>query len=247
MVAQIGMRSASLAVGEARDELSRRYEEQVARECRELIDGRYPFARASSSDVPLADFGRVFGHGGVFDTFFGANLASLVDVSRTPWTWREGAASIGGSAALLKQFQQARRIRDVYFKPGTQLPEARFTLTPDALDAGATRFALDLDGQALEYRHGPQQSTAMVWPGSSGVGQAVVAFEERGGGGPNAVKQGPWAWFRALDQAQVKRASDTRMQVTFAAGSHSMRVVLDAASIRNPFVRDELAGFRCGM
>jgi type VI secretion system protein ImpL len=247
MVSQIGARSETLAVGQARDELSRRYEEQVARECRELIEGRYPFARASNNDVPLADFGRVFGAGGVFDTFFAANLASLVDVSRTPWSWREGAASIGGSAALLRQFQQARRIRDVYFKPGAQLPEARFTLTPDSLDAGVTRFALDLDGQGFEYRHGPQQSAAVTWPGSSGVGQAVIVFEERGGGGPSFTKQGPWAWFRALDQAQVKRVSDTRTQVTFVAGAHSMRVVLDAASIRNPFTRDELAGFRCGM
>jgi type VI secretion system protein ImpL len=79
------------------------------------------------------------------------------------------------------------------------------------------------------------------------VGQAVIVFEERGGGGPSFTKQGPWAWFRALDQAQVKRVSDTRTQVTFVAGAHSMRVVLDAASIRNPFTRDELAGFRCGM
>jgi type VI secretion system protein ImpL len=247
MVAQIGARSETLAVGQARDELSRRYDEQVARECRELIDGRYPFTRTSDSDVPLADFGRVFGTGGVFDAFFAANLAPLVDVSRSPWTWREGAAGIGGSAALLRQFQQARRIRDVYFKPGSQLPEARFTLTPDLLDAGATRFALDLDGQPFEYRHGPQLGVSVSWPGTGGVGQAVVAFEERGGGGPSFAKQGPWAWFRALDQAQVKRISDTRMQVIFAAGAHSMRVVLDAASIRNPFARDELAGFRCGM
>ncbi len=246
MVAQIGARSASLAVGQARDELSRRYDEQVARECRELIESRYPFARQSANDVPLADFGRVFGYGGVFEAFFRDNLAPLVDVSRTPWRWREGAAPIGGSAALLKQFQQAQRIRDVYFKAGAQLPEARFNLTPDSLDAGATRFALDLDGQAFDYRHGPQQSKAMVWPGG-GVGQTAVVFEERGGAGPNIVKQGPWAWFRALDQAQLKRDSDTRMEVTFAAGVHSMRVVLDAASIRNPFARDELAGFRCGV
>jgi type VI secretion system protein ImpL len=61
------------------------------------------------------------------------------------------------------------------------------------------------------------------------------------------VKQGPWAWFRALEQAQVRRDSDTRVFVTFSAGSHTMRVVLDAASVRNPFVRDELAGFRCSM
>ena len=62
-------------MGQARDELSRRYDEQVARECRELIEGRYPFARTSTNDVPLADFGRVFGYGGVFDAFFRDNLA----------------------------------------------------------------------------------------------------------------------------------------------------------------------------
>jgi type VI secretion system protein ImpL len=247
MVAQIGTRSESLAVGQARDELSRRYDEQVGKECRELIEGRYPFARASTNDLPLADFGRVFGFGGVFEAFFRDNLAALVDVSRTPWRWRDGAANIGGSAAMLKQFQQAQRIRDVYFKPGSQLPEARFNLTPDTLDVGTTRFALDLDGQPLDYRHGPQQSKAMVWPGGGGVGQATVVFEERSGSGPNFSRQGPWAWFRTLDAAQVTRDSDTRMGVTFAAGDHSMRVVLDTASSRNPFVRDELAGFRCGI
>lgn len=246
IVAQVGTRGESLAMGQARDELSRRYAAGVARECRELVEGRYPFSRSSPNDVPLADFGRVFGFGGVFDTFFKDNLAALVDVSRTPWRWRDGAAQIGGSDALLRQFQQAQRIRDVYFKAGSQLPEARFTLTPDSLDAAATRFTLELDGQTLDYRHGPQQSRPMSWPGGS-AGQAAFAFEERAGGGPSAVKQGPWAWFRALDQAQVRRDSDTRVFVTFGAGTHSMRVVLEAASIRNPFVRDELAGFRCSM
>jgi type VI secretion system protein ImpL len=246
MVAQVGTRGQSLAMGEARGELSRRYAQAVASECRELVEGRYPFARGSQNDVPLADFGRVFGYGGVFDTFFKENLAALVDVSRNPWRWREGAAQIGGSEALLRQFQQAQRIRDVYFKPGSQLPEARFTLTPDSLDAGATRFTLELDGQTLDYRHGPQQSRQMTWPGTA-AGQVAIAFEERGGGGPSVVKQGPWAWFRALEQAQVRRDSDTRVSITFAAGTHSMRVVLDAASVRNPFVRDELAGFRCSM
>jgi type VI secretion system protein ImpL len=246
IVAQIGAKGESLAMGQARDELSRRYAEAVARECRELIEGRYPFTRSSPNDVPLADFGRVFGYGGVFETFFKENLAALVDVSRTPWRWREGAAGIGGSEALLRQFQQAQRIRDVYFKAGAQLPEARFTLTPDTLDAAATRFVLEIDGQSFDYRHGPQQSRQMTWPGSS-AGPVAIAFEERAGGGPSVVKQGPWALFRALEQAQVKRDSDTRVNVTFTAGAHSMRVVLDATSVRNPFVRDELAGFRCAM
>jgi type VI secretion system protein ImpL len=246
MVAQIGARSESIAMGQARGDLARRYDEQVLRECRELLEGRYPLRRDSTEDVPLQDFGRVFGYGGTFDTFFRTHLTALVDTSRTPWQWREGAAAIGGSAAMLRQFQQAQRIREVYFKAGTQVPEARFNLTPGSLDAAATRFSLDLDGQRFEYRHGPQLSSPLMWPGGA-VGQAALVFEERGGGGPNVVKQGPWAWFRMLDQAQVSRLSDTRLGVTFAAGGHSMQMTLDAASIRNPFVRDELAGFRCAM
>ncbi|HEY0686692.1 MAG TPA: type VI secretion system membrane subunit TssM [Steroidobacter sp.] len=246
MVAQIGSRSESIAMGQARGDLSRRYEEQVMRECRELVEGRYPLVRSSANDVPLEDFGRVFGYNGTFDTFFRDNLAALVDVSRTPWSWRSGAASIGGSPEMLRQFQQARRIRDVYFKPGSQTPEARFTLTPDVLDSAVTRFSLELDGQRFEYRHGPQQSSSMTWPGGA-VGQTAVVFEAAGGSGPSLVRQGPWAWFRVLDQAQIKRVSDTRFNVTLAAGGRSMQLVLDAASIRNPFVRDELAGFRCAM
>ena len=246
MVAQIGSRTQSLATGQARGELQSRYDQQVLRECRELVEGRYPLNAASPNDAPLADFGRVFGYGGVFDTFFRDNLASLVDVSRSPWAWREGAAAIGGSAALLRQFQQAQRIREIFFKPGSQIPEARFNLTPDTLDAAATRFTLNVDGQAFEYRHGPQQSLAMTWPGGS-VGQAAIGFEERGGGGPNLLRQGPWAWFRVLSLAQTQRESDTRLRVTFTTGERSMHVVLDAASVRNPFTRNELAGFRCAM
>ncbi len=63
----------------------------------------------------------------------------------------------------------------------------------------------------------------MSWPGGA-VGQAAIVFEAAGGGGPSLVRQGPWAWFRALDQAQVKSASDTRLNVTFAAGGRAMQL-----------------------
>ena len=64
---------------------------------------------------------------------------------------------------------------------------------------------------------------------------------------PGASKQGPWSWFRVLAESRVERESDSRYRITFTAGGRSMRVILDAASGRNPFGASALAGFSCAM
>jgi type VI secretion system protein ImpL len=243
LVSQVAMRSESIVTTEARGELARRYAEQVVRECHDLVEGRYPINPRAESDVALSDFGRVFGPSGVFDAFFRDNLAALVDTSGTQWQWRAGAAS--GPPSMLQQFQRVQHIRELYFKPGAQTPEARFTLLADTLDASVVRFKLDVDGQPFEYRHGPVQTQAMSWPGSTG--QASFGFEDRSGPIPGVAQQGPWAFFKVLDQSQIERISDLRYRVTFSAGGKSMRAILEAASIRNPFGRNELSGFRCTM
>ncbi len=143
MIGQIGVRTQTVAVTQARVDLASRYNQQVLRECRDLIEGRYPVNRASAADVPLADFGRVFGTGGVFDKFFQENLQPLVDTSREPWRWRQGAAPIGGSAALLRQFALVQRIRAMYFpQEGGSRSVARDALLPHAGHAGRVGHAL---------------------------------------------------------------------------------------------------------
>ena len=243
IVSEVATRSESIVTSEARNELARRYAEQVVKDCRELVEGRYPLSPESSTDVPLGDFGHVFGPGGVFDSFYHDNLAPLVDTSSSPWRWRPGASA--GPASMLPQFQRVQRIREVFFGAGGRTPETHFSLTPDSLDASVTRFTLDVDGQPFEYRHGPQQSRSIGWPGSAG--QASFAFEDNSGPIPGSAKQGPWAWFRLLDQARIEHDSETRFRITFSAAGKSMRVALEAASIRNPFGRNEVRGFRCTM
>ena len=227
--------------------LETRYREDVVRECREVVQDRYPFVAASTVDVPLADFGRVFGYGGVFDRFFKSELEPLVDTSRSPWTWRNDASgvSVGPSLAMLRQFESAKDIREMFFRPGGQESEVRFRLTPTELDADVTRFLLELDGQNVEYRHGPERSVAASWPGQS-AGPAAVTFEMRAGGRPNAAFQGAWAWFRLLDSARVSPETEVRSELTFVRDGHQALVRLDAASVRNPFNdRDVLRQFRC--
>src|SRR5690606_10663828 len=137
----------------------------------ELAAGRYPLVASSGVDLPLADFARIFAPNGTYDAFLRNTMQSFVDMNRARWRWKPEAASIGGSASVPLQFQRAHRITQTYFPAGATMPEVRFTVTTDFLDAAATRMVLEVDGQSLEYRHGPQRAVAMTWPGPS-PGQA---------------------------------------------------------------------------
>lgn len=246
VVTQVTGKSASAAMGQARSELMNLYTTQVVRECSAVTAGRYPFDVRSGTDVPLADFGRLFGAGGVFDGFFKDNLQALVDTSRSPWNWRSGTGgTIGISNGVLRQFEQAQRIRDTYFRPGGQLPEVRFNVSVSGLDAAASRVLFEIDGQTIEYRHGPERTIPVVWPGPS-PGAAAVSFEDRSGGRPNQVYQGPWAWFRLLERGNVQRQSDVRYLATWQAGGHDASMTVEATSIRNPLADNSLRQFRCG-
>jgi type VI secretion system protein ImpL len=229
----------------AASEIESLYQVDVLQECRAIVGGRYPFVAASEEDTPLADFGRLFGDGGVFDTFFNKRLADMVDRSTRPWKWKKGESGTGvGPAAMLLQFETAQHIREMYFKHGADRPEMRFTLTPVGLDSGASRVTLEMDGQSIEYRHGPERGQSAVWPGPA-PGTAAVAFEDRAGGHPSLAFHGPWAWLHLLDAGKPEPEAEARFRLSYALGGHTAEFVLDATSIYNPVNKPDLQRFRC--
>lgn len=244
MIGSVVTQSRSAMQSVAAGDLSQRYQSAVVRQCEELIGGRYPFVPGSNRYVPVADFGQVFGHGGIYDAFFQAELQPYVDTSRERWTWRSSAPPLAGAANMLAKFQAAERIRQVFFRPGSQTPEVRFTLTAQSLDAGATRFTLTLDGTSLEYRHDQPRPVAFTWPAAA-PGRTAYAFEVAGGAGPNMAFEGPWAVLRLLEQAQVQASSDVQYLYTFSAGGLQARVQLQAQSVRNPFGPANPLRFSC--
>ena len=249
LVVQIGNKGAAAASAEAGQELTRRYQTEVLSPCRQLVVGHYPFV-ADGPDLALADFTSLFAAGGVFDTFFKTRLDPLVDTSSNPWHWKQGAGGIGSNVALA-QFQAAERIRQIYFPAGSSQPQVRFSLTPEDLDRGvgrrAQRLTLEIDGQTVQYRYDSPRAQSLVWPGPS-PGQASLLFEEGAGGGPSRSYQGPWALFHLLDTGvvQLQPQSDVRYRVSFSAGNHNAVVILEATSVRNPFMHTDLRNFRCG-
>jgi type VI secretion system protein ImpL len=250
VVNQVGSSAVAVSTAGLRGTLEDRYRQEVQRPCVELVQGRYPFSTTSAVDVPLVDFGRVFAAGGVFDMFFKSSLEQLVDTARNPWAWKADASgmAVGGSPAMLRQFQLAQRIRDTFFPTASsQLPGMRLRMTTASLDSSALRFVLEVDGQnAVNYRHGPEANPEMLWPGPN-PGTAAATFEDNTGTRPNVVAQGPWALFRLFDAGQFQRETDSVYTFTVSRGGHEARVRIDAQTIRNPLGKRDVQQFTCGL
>jgi type VI secretion system protein ImpL len=249
VVTQVADRALGVVRDAGRGTLTSSYDQDVLRECREVVSNRYPFVAGSATDVPLADFGRLFGYGGVYDTFFKNRLEELVDTTRPTWAWRSDAsgAAVGGTVAMLRQFEAAHRIRRMFFRLGSTTPEVPFTATPLELDQAASRFVLEIDGQRLEDRHIAPRSIAARWPGPN-PNEAAATFETNAGTRPPTVTRGPWAWFRLMETAELQREpGDTKFQLTFRKDGLSAVVGIEAQSVNNPFGSLELLrGFTCG-
>jgi type VI secretion system protein ImpL len=216
--------------------------------CRQAIAGRYPVAANSAQTIRLADFGEFFGYGGHMERFFNENLRAYVDATASPWRPRATAnLPIRLSADALRAFEYADVIRRTFFRPGSMQPSVSFDLRPLEMDPQLSHFLLNLEGAVAEYDFGPATSKIMQWPGPNPETDEVrLEFRTRQGTTAMVREQGPWAWFRLLDQAGLKATSvPEQFEVRFTQGGQWVLYQLTARSAFNPFAMDELRQFAC--
>ena len=236
------------ALDATRVNLSNAINAQIGQFCRQAIAGRYPFVRGSARDVTQEDFGRLFGPGGLFDSFFQQNLVNFVDTSTRPWSFKQlGGASMGSPSGALLQFQHAATLRDTFFRAGGTAPGLRLDFKPLEMDTTITQFILDVDGQLVKYAHGPQIPAQVQWPGPRGSTQVRVALSPVSAAGSSGlVTDGPWALFKLFDRLQIEPAgAPERFRATFNIDGRKAVFDITASSVRNPFRLPELEAFSC--
>ncbi|PXF64205.1 type VI secretion system membrane subunit TssM [Kangiella spongicola] len=217
---------------------------EILPECRRAIQGRYPVDKSSSKEITLDDFSSFFGYQGRMDTFFNQHLKVFVDTSSSPWKLHR---DIGISRSTLRQFENAKKIRETFFAKGSNEPSIKFSLKPTSLSVNVKQFFLEMEGQVLSYRHGPARQYPMRWPGPDSSGLATVTFTPASGF-KNEVIQGKgfWSLFRLLDKGEVRETiSYDKFFVEFKRGDFSSILELQANSVKNPFYKSVLEGFRC--
>jgi type VI secretion system protein ImpL len=213
-------------------------------DCSRLVQGRYPFAAESRSDIPLQNFAELFGSGGRFDTFFKQVLSKSVDSSGSTWTLRDADGARSGGA-VVAQAQLADAIRQAYFRDGPT-PQVGFTLSIVTPPPGVGRLLIEIDGQRFEYKAGEASTpVTMHWPGPMPGTTRISAWDSGGNPLPVLDYPGEWGWFHALDAASMQRRTETRFGASFGFGAAHVTVDIEAASLHNPFGDTSVRRFRC--
>jgi type VI secretion system protein ImpL len=231
--------------------------DQVTPVCQQTISNRYPFVRGASSDVPLADFAKLFGTGGVMDAFFKQYLDAHADRSKPQWTWRQNT-ELARTLSLdtLQSFQRAAEIRDAFFQTGGNVPMVQLTVRPAfASDANVT---LEIGGAVIgspnaagnnfaantqQQQPAPAAPVLVQWPGAAL--RAAISSTGSAGGQPSVLERtGPWSLFRLLEAGGISVRGETAT-ASFAVGGSMLRYDFTSAASRNPLNLATLRAFKC--
>jgi type VI secretion system protein ImpL len=258
LIAGLTGTSAALVASGSSAALAEQFRAAAGNDCASFVDGRYPFAAGGGSDIPVQNFAELFGNGGRFDSFFKSTLAQRVDTGGRVWRWKPGAPP--GPDSVLATAQTADDIRQIFFSNGAQA-HVGFTLLAPQFDAPVARVVVEIDGQKYDYSASGAagasgasgtagtsgaSSAAMVWPGPQPGHVVLSAFDSSNHPVGTPLRfDGDWAFFHALDAGHLQKQTDLRLLASFDFDGHAVRLPLQPASLRNPFLNGEVQRFRC--
>jgi type VI secretion system protein ImpL len=243
MLKTIATEARATARAGAYSRINQLWMDDVATFCRRALQGRYPLSRTSTIEATQADFGGFFGPGGKVETFYRDQLQQYLG----PYTAPRSNANLPISRDTMTMLDNAKTVREVFFKAGGTAPALNFELKPLRMDAQINQFILDVDGQILRYEHGPATVSRLTWPGPKGANQVRMQISPPAPSGRSAISEdGPWALNKLLDKADIQGTNlPERFTVTFQIEGRTATFELRASSVFNPFRLAALERFQC--
>jgi type VI secretion system protein ImpL len=249
-----------VVLGTAHGHVNAEWKNQVYEPYVRGLANRYPLQRDAGADAGLRDFTEFFKPAGTIDKFTAEYIRPFVD-TRSGWNNRGvDNYSLGLSSATLAQIRRAQVIKEVFFSESPEFPGLTFQLRPYDMKKSDARFTLEVGDNRISYSHGPKFWSTLQWAGNDTRNRVRVIFEDLRDQQHSLTYEGPWAWFRLQDAAQISNtsvpnvflatytANDGHHSYNGAAGrnsQHNVRYEIKARSVNNPFNKDLLGSFRC--
>lgn len=178
---------------------------------------RYPFAD-SSNETGFAEIARFVKPAGTLDRFIGEQLAGLVLKRGDQLVGRSwGNQGVRFSSDFLSNSSKLAALGERFPDDGET---ARFELQPMPTP-GLSEIAIEIDGQALRYRNGPQSWQSFTWPGGRGSeGARIQTVDFSGATNVVASESGRMGLMRLFAEAQAN-------QVTSQSGLGQLEWAID--------------------
>jgi type VI secretion system protein ImpL len=231
---------------------------RVYRPYMQALAGRYPLNHSAQDELAILDFIEFFKPGGTIDTFHQEYVKPFVN-TRRGWS-NKGVDdySLGLSQNTLKQIQLSQAIKNIYFRESPEVPGITFQLRPYHMRKNDARFMIEMGENRISYSHGPKFWKKVKWIGNDDAQRVRILFESLNEQQFSKTYEGPWAWFRLLDNSSLRKTSNSSIyQVTFgiddglastnatSSPMHSITYEIKVKSVNNPFNRNLLGSFRC--
>ena len=241
----VAQQSWQVIMSAATEELNRRWHQEIYGEYQRLIAGKYPFDRASASDIPLDDFETFFRPGGLLDTFYNEELLTFVD--ETTGQPREiDGQSLVVDPEFTRQLRSAIEITRNFFDQDGEV-SLSFQASTVSISSNLSRAILNFEGQLVSSSHGPSRPITIVWPNiiDGPVASRIDVSPLRGSRGQVARQwDGPWSWLRLYDSASKSNLSNNSVDISFGnADGQSVTFRLRAEARVNLFFNSPLTDF----
>lgn len=228
----------------------------------QALAGRYPLDSSSKEELALLDFVEFFKPGGTIDLFHQEYVKPFIN---TRQGWRNRGIdnhSIGLSQKTINQIRTALSIKNIYFRATPESPSLDFQLKPHFMRKNDARFMLEVGESRLSYSHGPKFWKTLKWSASDDQNRVRIIFEDLNEQQHSRTFEGPWAWFRLLEESELTRTSASNIYlVSFRISNaragrseispmrttveHKVTYQIKTKSIHNPFKNNLLGSFRC--
>lgn len=218
--------------------------EDVYLEFEQKLAGRYPFNPRAKKDVPLEDFSNFFAPDGTLDKFYQDKMRIFLQDPEMMQVGDEDM-QVNIRQDVLAKVAMGKKIQQAFFNKKGSL-DIEFSVEPLELSADKRRSIFNVDGQYVEYSHGPRMQTGLVWPNTlrPTAASKVTLVPGQVNRSPRSLTAvGPWALFRLLDRGQVTGSTASSVDYEFKVDRGHMRYRLQAEKTINPFTSSLLAQF----
>jgi type VI secretion system protein ImpL len=244
MIAKLADESWYVVKQEAVKYLEVRWHKDVYNVFQQKLAGRYPFNPRARKDASLSDFEAFFAPNGTLDSFYKDQLKIFLDEHMAISDDESGQSVV--KQEVLDEIEQAKHIQEAFFNRKGVL-DVSFSVEPLRLTGNKRRSVLNVDGQFLTYSHGPRENVELIWPNTlrdSAVSKITLIPTKSNLSPRSVVIQGPWAFFRLLDQGDVVSASSTSVDYKFTVDGGDMVYRVNSEANVNPFTQRLFHSFR---